>query len=341
MKKITVLFLFLLTASIFVLGGAYWWITSGTAVDQNNGSGKAFVVQKGEGAGVIGNRLKAEGLIKSDLRFKIYLYLHQDIGKKIQAGSFNLNPGMPVEKIATTLTKGTNDQWVTIVEGLRQEEIGLQLVGAGFNFDFEAWNTAVKNQQLEGRLFPDTYLIPVNADLAKILTIFNKNYQKKVVEETDGAVTNSLKFSENDFLILASLVEREARSDTSRPVVAGIIIKRLEANWPLQVDASVQYAVANKTCLPLYTVHQTPDSACVWWKKSLTKEDLAINSPFNTYLNQGLPPAPICNPSLSSIKAVLNPTPSDFWFYLTGNDNQMHYGRTIEEHNLNVQKYLR
>ena len=247
---------------------------------------------------------------------------------------------MSVANLSLVLTKGTNDQWVTIVEGLRQEEIGLQLIKAGFTFQFSDWQKVIETQKLEGQLFPDTYLIPVNSSIEKILAIFAKNYQKKVVVGTNNAIINSAKFSQNDFLILASLVEREARSDTSRPIVAGIIIKRLEAGWPLQVDASVQYAVANKKCLLLITGNQSLTTTCDWWKKDLTQSDLQIKSDYNTYLNRGLPPTPICNPSLSAIKAVLNPTKTDYWFYLTGSDNQMHYGRTIEEHNANIQKYL-
>lgn len=330
----------LLVTIILLLSGVYWWIASGMAVNRNGGAVKVFVVRKGEGAGGVGDQLKEQGLIKSALRFKIYLFLKPKIGDKIQAGSFTLDPRMSVDKIALTLTKGTNDQWVTIVEGLRQEEIGLQLVKSGFNIRYGEWHNKVIQQNLEGKLFPDTYSIPVNADIDKILSILGKNYQKKVVVGLDNAIISSLKFSQNDFLTLASLVEREARSDTSRPIVAGIIIKRLEAGWPLQVDATIQYAVGGNKCLPLYTVHQTPDTKCDWWKKGLTQSDLQVKSEYNTYLNRGLPPAPICNPSLSAIKAVLNPTKTDYWFYLTGNDNQMHYAKTIEEHNRNIQKYL-
>jgi len=95
---------------------------------------------------------------------------------------------------------------------------------------------------------------------------------------------------------IASLVERETRSEAERPVVAGILLKRLKAGWPLQVDAAVQYAVAGVNCSRF-------DPACQWWP-SLTKEDLMINSPFNTYKFKGLPPAPIANPGLSSLEAA-------------------------------------
>lgn len=341
MKKITTPIIILLVAVILFWAGMYWWVAAGMAPNRDGGAVKVFVVTKGEGAASISDRLKEQGLIKSALRFKIYLYVNQPIGKKIQAGSFTLNPGMSAAKIALTLTRASNDRRITIIEGLRQEEIGLLLVKAGFPFQFSDWLTTIRQQKLEGQLFPDTYLIPVDAGIEKVLAIFAKNYQKKVVVGLANAITNSLKFSQSDYLILASLVEREARSDLSRPIVAGIIIKRLETGWPLQVDATVQYIVGGKKCLTPALSPQPTTFICDWWPKKLSKTDLAIKSPYNTYLNHGLPPTPICNPGLSSVKAVLNPTPTDYWFYLTGNDNQMHYAKTVEEHAANIQKYLK
>jgi len=131
---------------------------------------------------------------------------------------------------------------------------------------------------------------------------------------------------------IASLVERETRSEAERPVVAGILLKRLKAGWPLQVDAAVQYAVAGVNCSRF-------DPACQWWP-SLTKEDLMINSPFNTYKFKGLPPAPIANPGLSSLEAAFSPEESDYWFYLHDGQGQIHYAKTLAEHQENIQKYL-
>ena len=131
---------------------------------------------------------------------------------------------------------------------------------------------------------------------------------------------------------MASLVEREAKHDDDRPVIAGIMLKRLKADWPLQIDATLQYALANLRCIA--------KSSCDWWIVP-TAADKKINSAYNTYLNNGLPPAPICNPGLSSIKAVVNPQTNNYWFYISDSKGQMHYAKTIEEHNENIAKYLR
>lgn len=137
-----------------------------------------------------------------------------------------------------------------------------------------------------------------------------------------------------EVLILASIVEREVKFNNDRPIVAGILLKRLEKNWPLQADATVQYAIASAKC-------KGKSAKCGnWWPKNLTREDLKIKSPYNTYLYPGLPPGPICNPGLAAIEAVLNPVGSEYWFYLSDEEGKMHYAKTAEEHEENISKYL-
>ena len=138
----------------------------------------------------------------------------------------------------------------------------------------------------------------------------------------------------NQVLILASLVEREAHHEKDRPIVAGILSKRLRNNWPLQVDASVQYALASKNC-PLSKAN------CQWWPQSLSEKDLKTQSSYNTYLYRGLPPAPICNPSLSSIKAVIFSQESPYWFYLSDKQGEIHYAVSDRQQAENIRKYLR
>jgi UPF0755 protein len=122
-------------------------------------------------------------------------------------------------------------------------------------------------------------------------------------------------------LIVASLLERETFADSEKPIVAGIIYKRLENDWPLQIDATLQYIKGNWK--PVYSI------------------DKELNSPFNTYKNLGLPPSPIANPGLSSILASISPEASEYWYYIHDNDGKIHFGRTLEEHNANIAKYLK
>ncbi len=147
----------------------------------------------------------------------------------------------------------------------------------------------------------------------------------------------------NEIVILASIVEREAQNDNDRPIVAGILLKRLEIGMALQTDATIQYALATTNCLSREALAKwdKPSSInCDWWPKNITNQDLKIASPFNTYLNPGLPPAPISNPGLAAIKAVVYPQKTNFLYYLSDKNGQMHYAQTIDEHNQNIQKFL-
>lgn len=326
--SIFIIYLFL----AFILGILLWWKRELQPVDKSNKGTVVLVIDKGEGVSEIASGLKRENLIKSPLSFKVWVVV-SGIAKKIKAGSFHLSPSMTIPEIVSILIKGESDQWLTIVEGLRAEQIGELLIKEGFVVKPEEWKKEIETRGLEGQLFPDSYLFPKLATQGAILKTIRKNFQKKVVEGLKNELTASGR-SQNFVLTLASLVEREAKTPQDRALIADILLKRLEDGWPLQVDATVQYAAASRECLTL-------KSGCNWWPRELTANDLQIKSPFNTYLNQGLPPGPICNPGLSSIKAVLNPTESPYWYYLSGKDGVMHYAKTNKEQEDNIEKFLK
>jgi len=316
---------------VFILGSLLWWRVSlqPTGGVKNSVS---FVIDKGEGVSEIAARLKEQDLIKDELSFKVWTVV-AGIARKIKAGNYYLSRSMTTPEVARTLTKGSADRWLTIVEGLRTEQIGELLIREGFAIDPEEWEKEVKAKKLEGKLFPDSYLFPQSSTQAAILKIIGKNFQKKAVDGLKNEWAASGK-SQNFVITLASLVEREAKTSQDRALVAGILLKRVEEDWPLQVDASVQYAVAGRECSIL-------KSPCDWWPEQLTQKDLQMQSAYNTYLYKGLPPGPICNSGLSSIKAVLSPTKSSYWYYLSDKDGVIHYAETSEEHQNNIQKFLR
>ncbi|MDD4106526.1 MAG: endolytic transglycosylase MltG, partial [Candidatus Shapirobacteria bacterium] len=128
----------------------------------------------------------------------------------------------------------------------------------------------------------------------------------------------------------ASLLEREGRSLESKQMIAGIIINRLNLGMPLQIDATVLYVRDNQNKL-----------IDKYWQLPITKTDIQLDSPFNTYKNQGLPPRPICSPGYNSLFAAFHPTDSDYIYYITGNDGKMYYAKTLDEHNSNIAKYLK
>jgi len=292
----------------------------------------SFIVRKGDGIDVISSNLLKKGLVRSPLAFKIQVFKNNLI-RKIQAGEFYLSSGDSPLEIAKILTRGTFDKKVTIIEGWRAEEIGGYLRKEGINIDFEVWRKEVYKRELEGYLFPDTYMIPKDASVEKIITILTTNFNKKFSSDLEKAAL-AKGIDKHSVVILASLIEREVKDEKDRPIVAEILLKRLAKNWPLQVDATVQYAIANERCSK-----QTID--CDWWPKKMSNKDLNIDSPYNTYLNRGLPPGPICNPGLSAIKAVIYPQPSPYWFYLSDSEGHIHYARTNKEQLENIKRYLK
>lgn len=291
-------------------------------VNAKNTTSKIFTIESGEPIDKIIRRLESEGFIRNRLVF--YSVIKQKgIDVKIQAGKFRLSPSMDAYTLAEELTHGTDDTWITIIEGLRKEEIAEEVKS---KLDIPVIDFATVAE--EGYLFPDTYLFPADTDAKGVVDAVKKNYKAKVTPDIIASA-QELGLTEQEMIILASLVEREARSDDARRNVASIMLNRIEEGMPLQVDATVQYALG-------YDAGQK-----TYWKKHLTFEDLKIESPYNTYTNEGLPPGPICNPSLSAIIAVSEADPSTpYLFYITGNDNKMHYARDFEEHNRNIERYM-
>lgn len=319
------------TAPVLIISGVFLvWIMYGLGPVEFSSKEKVnFVVAKGEGFFQIAENLKKQNLVRSPLHFEMVVFFSGRV-KKIQAGSFSLSPSMNPLSISKVLTKGTNDRRITLVEGLRQEQVGELLEKQGFKVQKGGWENEITSQGLEGRLFPDTYFFSPEASMGAILKIIDKNFQKKVVEGLKQEIKQS-GLTIREVLIFASIVERESTKDDQK-LVAGILLKRWRSGWPLQADATVQYAVA--------TQYSKRDAQVDWWPKRLSKNDLAIKSPYNTYVSRGLPPTPICNPGLSAIRAVLGPKDSPYWFYLSDNNGKTYYAKTLEEHEKNIGNYL-
>lgn len=286
----------------FTIAGIYCYTL--TLPVSNHTTTKEFEIQKGSSVKSIALHLKSERLIRSPLFFRLIVRQNK---LTVQAGMYQLSPSLAPYQLARTLTKGlTVDKKITIPEGYRSEQIA-ETAG----LPVKEFLAAAKG--LEGQLFPDTYFVKEGITSSELVKIMHDNFVKKAGEV------------DNQTLILSSLVERETRGDAEKSVVAGILKKRLAALWPLELDATVQYFLG-----------KSGD----WWPNT-TLLDRKIKSPYNTYLHTGLPPAPIGNPGLSSIKAVQNSVDSPYWFYLHDKEGKIHYGVTLEEHNQNIAKYIK
>lgn len=315
MKKVLFILLFI---GIIIAGAMAWWHNGLRAVNSKDKSAKMFVIPKGTGIREISNDLKDQGLIRDDIIF--FLYVRQNgIDKKIQAGDFKLSPSMTSQQIAKALTMASKDIWVTIPEGKRAEEVAEILKENIPTYD-ESW--AERLTEYEGYLFPDTYLIPRDASVDQVITLLTNTFEQKYL-----AITNNTSLSKEEIVILASMIEREARHDEDRPLVSSVMHNRLVIDMPLQIDATVQYALGYNN------QEQT------WWKKNLTLQDLKFQSLYNTYANTGLPPAPIASPGIAVLQAAANPAETDYLYYITDRTGTNRYARTGEEHNRNIERY--
>lgn len=316
MKKLIVIIGILVIA---IAATGFWW-NNGLFPVSIDKTPTIFTVNKGEGVREIANRLKSQGIIRDPIVFFLLTRI-QGLDKQIQAGDFRINPSMTSQEVANSLTHGTLDIWITIPEGQRADEIADLLKNKIPSYN-ESWR-AILNQN-EGYLFPDTYLIPRGATISLVVSLLRNNFDAKFASIKNLKTTN---LSDSDSIKIASIIEREAIFSTDRPLVASVILNRLGIGMPLGNDPTIQYAVG---------YDPTTKS---WWKKDLTVDDLAINSPYNTRIVTGLPPTPISNPGESAIKAALSPAKTDYLYFYSDKQGHLHFATTLAGHQANIKKY--
>lgn len=279
---------------------------------------KSFVIANGGSFSEVSQKLSDEGLIKSSFFFTLFAK-QSGLSDKIQSGTFKLSSSMSAEEILKTITGNPVDNWVTLLEGWRIEEMADKL-----NSELGIKNSEFIKAAKEGYMFPDTYLFPKDYSAEQIAKIMMDNFEKKYTAELRTKI-KSLGLSEDQGVTLASIVEREARSYDARRMVASILLKRLKIGMGLNADATLQYALG----------YQVDEKS--WWKRHLTSDDKKVQSPYNTYLYRGLPPAPMSNPSLISLEAVADADSStEYLYYYHDSKGNSHYAKTLEEHNQNV-----
>lgn len=309
---------------LLIVGFGVMFFREGTLpVNKNDKSANVFVINRGDKTQTIINKLRNEGLIRNTIVF-FAVVKTQGIENNLQAGVFRLSPSMDAYRVSRELTHGSLDISVTLIEGQRKEEMATTL----------SQNVGLPESEFikearEGYLFPDTYFIPKNADVETVLKILTTNFNSKF-KQAKQEVKKRNNLSDDEIIVLASLIEREAGLDNDRPQIANILLKRIDEGHKLQVDATVQYVLG----------YQPREKR--WWKKTLSFDDLEIDSSYNTYRKFGLPPTPICNPGIASIKAALQANGSTpYLFYISDKTGKMHYARNSDEHQTNIDKYLK
>lgn len=297
-----------------------------------------FVILPGQGVKEIAENLEKDKIIADDFYFKVYSWL-SDTQTRFQAGEYSLGPAMNIPQIVGVLISGhivSRDIWVTIPEGFSLKEIIARLEEKSFKSvvfpsDISDYQSkypfladSPSNANVEGFLFPDTYKFTEKSSSEDIIKKFFDNFQNKLSPDLKEEIRKQNK-TIYEIITMASLIEKEISRDPDRAIVSGILWKRISVGMPLQVDATVCYAksASYKNCYPIY------------------KDDLALDSLYNTYKYTGLPPTPISNPGLAAIKSAIFPQSSDYWFYLSKPNGETVFSRTFEEHNKARALYLK
>jgi len=260
--------------------------------------------------------LKTEGLISSRNYFLFLLRL-KGAHKGIKAGMYEISTKESTWKIINKLVSGKSKKIrLSIPEGLTARQIA-QLIEEKELGKRKKFLKIVEQKRLEGYLFPETYFIEYGTSEEEIIDMMVNQFNKVFTEEMEER-GKKFNFEKRDTVILASLIEKEAARDEERPLISAVFHNRLRKRWYLESCATVQYALGEH-------------------KEKLTYKDLRVDSPYNTYTHFGLPPGPICNPGLSSIKAVLYPADSDLMFFVSEGEGTHRFSKYYQKH-LEVQK---
>jgi UPF0755 protein len=239
----------------------------------------------------------------------------------IDPGAYRLRKNMTLIELTNTLLYVPYQKWAVLVPGLRKEQVTERL-GKSLGWDDTKASDFLASAR-EGYLFPDTYLLPLDETGAQIEKRLESRFNEVFTADMQQKLFD-LNLRNDTAVKIASLIERESGGESDKRLIAGIIYNRILKGMRLQLDAANQYIIGE------------PGN---WWP-TVTPEDLKIDSPYNLYLNKGLPPTPISNPSQASLEAVANPEETDCLFYLHDHEGQIHCAVTYEEHKENIATYL-
>jgi UPF0755 protein len=331
------LFILALLAAVVGFGGIYWMFHR---AESSSSSTVNFQVQTGDTVTSVANRLQKKGLIDNALFFRLDGRF-SGLGSKLKPGNYTLRRNMTIDQMVGALSVYKEDDiLVTIPEGKRIEEIAPILQRHGIDKksflqearhpDLKYLNASILNDKpaqasLEGYLLPNTYKVPKHSsgrDFARdMVQLLDRSYTPAM-----RAATHAHKFSVYQVLTLASIVEREAVHQVERPKIAGVYANRIRLGWYLNADPTIQYAIG------------TPSK---WWPVLQNEARLIDpNSPYNTYTHYGLPPGPIANPGIASIRAAVYPQPTrDMFFVAKGNTGYHAFAVTQAEQDANIARY--
>jgi len=329
---------FLLVAFFVFLVTACWgswriW----QPVDRQDINTEEFSVLSGMGVKEIAQELAERNFIRSPFWFEVYIWVNRKEAD-LQAGEYALSRSFNAAQTVEMFTGGEvilNETQLTFPEGFEAKQIEKRLLEGGlvsadglskavvadFQVQYKFLTDVPSGAGLEGFLFPDTYRFKKDLEKGEIIKKFLDNLDKKLAPDLREEISRQGR-PIYDVIILASIVQQESKSEEEMPQIAGVFAKRLQIGMALESDATINFITGKQDRQPLYG-------------------DLKIKSPYNTYLNRGLPPGPICNPGLAAIKAAISPQIGDYLYFLHPLNGPAVFSKTLDEHNRNKEKWLK
>ncbi|MDQ6823734.1 MAG: endolytic transglycosylase MltG [Candidatus Eremiobacteraeota bacterium] len=328
MRALGRLLAFIVVASLI---GSIWFGYAIFADRSHPASATHLIVARGSSFHDIADQLASKSVIGNAFAFRLYAKLfHRDT--QVRAGEYKFLPGLRQSEVLDQLLTGGAQiaTWVTFPEGFTARQIAQRLAGEGFGpasrfseaFLHDAMSVdGARTKNLEGYLFPSTYLIPIGATPAQVEQVMTSQFFKELPADARRR-SEAHGLSVPEVVTVASLVQQEGKADSERPLIAGVIYNRLRLHMPLQVDATLEYT---------FPEHRTV----------ILNRDLQTDSPYNTYKHEGLPPTPIANPGAPSLAAAFHPKASAFLYYVYKGNGHHAFAKTLAEHQANVARYLK
>ena len=321
----------LVTVAVIVTASALWFRNAVYGDRTLPAAATQVIIPRGSSFNEVIGVLRDRGVLAQPIAFRILARMRGN-GDDVTAGEYAFAPHQTSDEILRALVAGVQQTavWVTIPEGFTAREIAATLadrkLGPARAYDTAFLHDSIdidgrRTPSLEGYLFPSTYLMPLDLTPAAAAKLMTDEFRKELPPDAD-ARARALGRTIPEIVTLASLVEREAKADDERALMAGVYYNRLRLGMPLEVDATIEY---------IFREHHSV----------ITRADLAIDSPYNTYRYAGLPPTPIANPGKPSLDAAFAPRASDYLYYVYKGDGHHAFAHTLAEHNANVARYLK
>jgi UPF0755 protein len=338
MKKVTVILVFLLLIGSVAAGALFFYARTAQPFKGYAEPEQFVELAAGSSTRAIGANLVAAGVVCDSVTFRLALW-RSGVGRQLKAGDYRFDHPMSALEVLRKIAHGeVYLRPITFPEGLTIDDMAALFESRGFG-SAQTFRAAASDpapvrdldpqaRDLEGYLFPETYALPRRAQAADLVRMMVKRFRQVLAglgtDPAGGAeVTLGRSVSVRQLVTLASIVERETGSAAERPDVAAVYLNRLRIGMPLQCDPTVIYGLRRAGR----------------YNGNLTRDNLASDSPYNTYVHAGLPPGPIASPGKASLEAVVRPAAVDFLYFVSRNDGSHVFARTLDEHNRNVFRY--